>query len=516
MRPALLTTKRRGQPVNRVVALPPPIGGWNARDPISGMGETDALALDNWVVIPGGIESRAGRLAWATGLGSFVESLMEYAPVSGVRKLFAAAGTSFYDVTASGPVGAPVVTGLASSRWQHVHHASPAGTYLTAVDGASDPRIYDGTSWGLAMITGTGLTVSSLVNVHSHQNRLWFIQKGTADVWYLAPQAVAGTLTRLPLGPFLTLGGYLIAMGSWTHDGGDGPDDYAVFISSEGETLVYQGTDPASNSTFSLVGRYYLPKPLGRRCFAKSGADLVVLTEAGVLPLSQAGQVGPAGAANIAVSNKIDAAWTQSVSRASGLFGWEAIAYPRGNIMLVNVPVRERQVQQQFVLGTKTAGWSRFTNLNAGCWSLFGDRLMMGGNDGTVWQYDGLSDAGQPILVSYQHAFSAMKRSENKLFVLAKARMNAPYGFQPSVHIKTDFDTSAVDYRVVAALSIGTPWGSPWGSPWGTVMKSVQDWQGVEGAGTFVSIASRSSTTAKLSWYGTDLAYQQAPTSSVL
>lgn len=508
MRTAVLASKRRGAPTNRVAVLAAPAGGWNARDALDGMGETDAVTLENWLVVPGGIRTRRGFTRWATGLGAPVESLMEYAPQSGNRRLFAAAGSSLFDVTASGPVGAPAVTGLGSSRWQHRLFAIPGGTYLAAVDGISAPRSFDGTTWSETPFTATGLVLNNLVNVHSHMNRLWFIERSTANAWYAPLQSYTGALVKFPLGPLLVLGGELVAMGSWTHDGGDGADDYAVFLSNQGEALVYQGTDPATASTFSLVGRYYLPKPLGRRCMLRTGGELLILTEAGILPLSQAQTVGPEGGVNVAITAKIGAAYLAAVAAAGDAFGWQAIAHPAGAILLVNVPVRERASQDQFALGTQTAGWSRLTGLDAGCWSQFGAGLFFGGNDGSVGRYGSDDDDGAPILASFQSAFTALRSAANKRVTLARPRTIGPPGFSPTIHVKANFDTAPTAFHVVHADGLSTPWGAPWGSPWGLSAQADQDWQGVEGTGVTLSIASRISTMSEVTWNGTDLALE--------
>ena len=47
-------------------------------------------------------------------------------------------------------------------------------------------------------------------------------------------------------------GGYIKAMASWTLDGGAGMEDQLVLFSSNGEAVIYGGTDP--DSGFSLTG----------------------------------------------------------------------------------------------------------------------------------------------------------------------------------------------------------------------------------------------------------------------
>jgi hypothetical protein len=45
-----------------------------------------------------------------------------------------------------------------------------------------------------------------------------------------------------------------MAMGTWTLDAGYGVDDYAVFITNNGEAIVYKGSDPSDPNDWSLIG----------------------------------------------------------------------------------------------------------------------------------------------------------------------------------------------------------------------------------------------------------------------
>jgi uncharacterized membrane protein YeaQ/YmgE (transglycosylase-associated protein family) len=69
---------------------------------------------------------------------------MGYRPQSGTAALFGAAGTSFFNVTSLGAVGAAVVTGLTNARWQYVNSSTSAGSFLMAVNGSDKLRGWDG------------------------------------------------------------------------------------------------------------------------------------------------------------------------------------------------------------------------------------------------------------------------------------------------------------------------------------------------------------------------------------
>jgi hypothetical protein len=157
MRRALRGLSARGNPaqpnraaaarISQVATLPPPVGGWNARDPLPSMKPEDAIVLDNLIPGVGSVSLRKGHGAYVTGLGSYIESLMEYSPPSGTVKLFAATPTAIYDVTATGAVGAAAVTSLSNGRFQHTMFATAGGNYLVCANGANAVRNFDGTSW---------------------------------------------------------------------------------------------------------------------------------------------------------------------------------------------------------------------------------------------------------------------------------------------------------------------------------------------------------------------------------
>jgi hypothetical protein len=63
------TTKQTRPPTSKPVSLPPPIGGWNARDALTAMAPNDAIIIDNLIPDVGNVRSRPGFDPWCTGLG---------------------------------------------------------------------------------------------------------------------------------------------------------------------------------------------------------------------------------------------------------------------------------------------------------------------------------------------------------------------------------------------------------------------------------------------------------------
>jgi len=238
---------RAKRAVSQPVSLPAPVGGWNARDSLTAMQPNEAVILENWFPSPTECTLRSGYVKYSTGITGQVETLMAYSGAN-TNKLFAIAGTSVYDVTAGGAVGAAVVTGLTNARWGYLNIATSGGNFLSMANGVDTPRLYNGTAWSTASITG--VTAANLKDPILYAQRQFFIEKNTLKVWYLPVQSIGGVANVVDIAPFMTRGGYIVSHGNWTIDAGTGVNDLYVIITNKGQVIVYQGTDPSSSTTF--------------------------------------------------------------------------------------------------------------------------------------------------------------------------------------------------------------------------------------------------------------------------
>lgn len=505
---------KRRQPVTKLANFPPPIGGWNRRDGLPLMDPKDAIALDNWIPDTNEVRLRGGYTLHATieATAAAVETLVEYHPPNTASsKLFAAIPTAIYDVTAEATASATaaVVTSMTSGRWQYDQMTNTSGTYLMLANGADAPRLFDGTTWTTASVTATGLTTSNLISIHNHMNRLWLIEENQLHVWYLGTSSIAGAPTKFPL-PFRK-GGKLMAMGSWTRDGGSGTDDFAVFVSSRGECIIYAGVDPSSVTTSALVGIYNIPDVIGRRCLINAGAELGVLTVQGLLPLSQILGMSPGAAARTSFTDKIRGYFRDQHVASGSLFGWQAIEYPRGNLLIVNVPITERASQHQAVMNINTGAWCRFTGINAGCWGRLGNDIYYGGNACQVFKFDSKNtDDGANIVATLQSAYSDFKTNLTKRFTMARPIFLAPTDYAPPISVQTDYDTSTPSVSIVAASTSGTQWDEgQWDSfQWAGGSVPSLGWQGVTGIGRTGSIAFGVSSSEQIVYNGCDLRFE--------
>lgn len=486
-----LRANRTRKPVARTRPMPFPVGGWDAANPLSAMPETNAVQLKNWFPRPGWGEVRRGYVRHAYDVGTDttpVESLMGWRGPSSSR-MFAAASTAIYDVTSTGKATS-AVTGLNNARWQHVNITTAAGHYLWICNGQDDPRHYNGTTWATPSVTG--LTASDIVHVNSHKKRIWLTPVNSMTAYYLPTDSIAGAATAFPLGAIFNRGGFLMAMGTWSRDGGSGPDDYAVFISSEGQVALYQGTDPASANTWALVGTYDVPAPIGRRCFVKYGADLALITLEGVFPLSQLLSVDQSQATRIALTANISPAFNDAARDYKTNFGWEAIVYPRGTRLVVNVPTAENNTAAQYVMNTLTGAWCEFDAHNANCWLVYGDNLYFGGQTGTVFKADtGSLDFDAPIVATGQTAYTALGSAQTKRWLQCRALLTGTGAYRPQIGVSTDFvETDQLSPGSLSTLAESAVFNTAVfdQSAFASDVNNSSDWIGLGGIGAFGSI----------------------------
>lgn len=153
------------QPAQRrsatTASISAPLGGWNARDSLAEMSPLDAVKLENFFPTPSDLTLRKGYTVHSSGVTGQPDTLMNYAGSSG-QKLFAASGSTIYEVTTSPAVSS--LTGLSSDRFQHVNISTAGGQFLVACNGVDPVIVYNGSYWFFIATTGTGQTISTITH----------------------------------------------------------------------------------------------------------------------------------------------------------------------------------------------------------------------------------------------------------------------------------------------------------------------------------------------------------------
>jgi hypothetical protein len=487
----------RGKATGRTASISAPVGGLNAVDSLAAMPPEDAVVLDNFFPYPTYVQLRAGSADWVTGLPSFVETLMGFSDNTTTEKLFAISGTSVYDVTTSGAVGAAVVTGLSNARWEYVNVSVPGGASLYAANGVDKPLYYDGSSWvkvdGASTPAITGVTTTTLRNPAVWKSRLWFVQNNTTKAWYLPVQSIGGAATSFDLATIWNLGGELQSIITFSLSSATSFDDYIGFLSTEGQLAVYQGTDPASASTFSIVGVYNMGKPVGRRCWFKYGNDAAIICSDGLVSVQRVISVGVKNPKD-AITYKIQQLINADIQDYSGNFGWQGVVYPLGNKVILNVPQSSNSQSHQYVMNTLHGAWCSYGLLNspwnASCFCVLGDNLYWGDNTIVKLGDTGRNDSGTQIFGSMLPAYSYFGTNRQKQFTMLRPILLTSGPVTPALGLSLDFQTKLPTGTPTFSPQAGGIWGTgKWGSAvWGGSARVQKQWQTIYGVGFSASV----------------------------
>ena len=357
-----------------------------------------------------------------------------------------------------------------------------------------------------------GVTSSQFVNVNSYMNRLWFVVEGSTNVAYLQTVfGVMGSASIFPLGQLLKRGGYIMAIGTWTVDTRQNVDEYIAFISSRGEVIVYEGTDPTTANTFTLEGIYQIGAPIGRRCFLRISGDLQIITVDGVVGMSEMLSTDRAAANRVSLTSIIMNQMNLAAQSFKNNFGWQLQEFALGTLAILNIPMQENNQQIQFIMNTITGAWSRFIGLdptgavnpnygiNANCWEISAsDQVFFGGNDGTVYQWNvGSADDTAAITCVVQGAFNSFgNAAQLKRYPMLQPLITTTGNPIPAIGL-------AVDFNPAGALSVEEPvpsggalWGQVnWGEfNWGAAPATTNNWISTDGLGHYVSIVTQITT----------------------
>jgi len=434
--------------INSTRSVTAPVGGWNARDALADMKENEAIRLTNIFPRPTYCEVRGGATDFTTGMAARGKSLMAWNGPTGSNKLFAGTASGIYNVSASGAAPAAETATCTNGKLQWVNFAVASGSeFLIAVNGTDKMLYYDGATWesvdGGSAHAVTGVTTSNIIHVNIFKFRLFFIEKSKLSFWYLPPAVLGGAAVEFQMNSIFSRGGFVMAMGTWTIDSGTGSDDLAVFVTSEGEAAVFRGSNPASSTDWSLVGVYFVGRPIGRRCFVKFGGDMVLLTENGAFPLSAALLTAAIDRVR-ALTNMIEQAFTTAARLYQSAFGWETTVYLGQSALIVNIPNAEGGTHQQYVMNTITKKWCQFSGWDAECFIVFNGELYFcrSGSNGTAKAWTGPSDFGTNIVVDVKQAFNYFGSDDQKELKLVRPIFNltGPVGFL--IGVDADFGDS--------------------------------------------------------------------------
>lgn len=498
-------TQRRKPREAEVKSYPAPRNGWianrnlaqpGARNP-DGTVVSGALVLDNFFPTAQSARLRRGCEGYADLDGGTVMSLFSY--ISGAtERLFAADAEKIVDITTT-PSDAQ--TGLNGGDWVSIQFATSGGVFLRLVNGTDTPLVYDGsafsTSPALTFADGYNGNDTSILNfVWAYQNRLFFVEKDSLDAWYLPVGNIGGELVKLPLGGIFELGGSLLFGAVWSNDSGNqgGLGEQCIFVTTEGEVAVFQGSNPSSVADWGKVGVYRIGRPLGKRAWFRAGSDVFIATSVGLVPISAAVTRDFAAIAPVAASYAIEDAWNAAVRRRPNS-DWRCIMWPAQQMALVVPPFEQSLPIEAFVVNLRTGAWCRFTGWDMRSLAVFRERMFFGSTDGLVWEamvggLDGEDEYSGTYVPLFEDFGSPANR---KIARLARASLRARTRLPITVAGHSNFETELPPPPEPAELGESGIWGAAiWGSSsWGDEVDlvTVEGWQSISATGSTLAVS---------------------------
>lgn len=507
-------TKQRNKPWQGVPSppttlpalIPPPQGGISAVQPYAQMDPAYCISAINLIPDGSGMKVRTGYTGFASNLAGSVRCIIPF--IGGAQDaLFAVTEDGIIDITAggAGPWSPDVTFGVSTTNtgwgvW--TNFVSDAGTHYAFYADEENGlyRVQEGGTWA-AVTDITGVSETELAFVTQHQSRVWFCQKGTAIGWYLASGAIAGAAIKFDFGNKFRHGGTLVGLYPWTVDGGEGIDDHLVAIGSGGDVMVYKGTDPSTASSWELVGQYYVGSlPAGRRVANNESGDLYILSQYGVIPLSRliTGQLVQQETTQL--SRQIAPIVADAMKLTITFRGWELRNVPSENVFLLSRPDIPGFAPQQFVLSTRTNGWTIYNALPYQTGDTFDGVFYFGDSSGNVWTLTGSTDDGDNIVFALVTSFQDYGQPgiyHRAQFIRPVFLTNAP----PAVTVRAryDYDLDVPDLTGTAPAVDGALWDvALWDQGlWigsGVVTQSAA---GASGIGRAVAVAMRGSGTSE-------------------
>jgi len=524
----------------KLFTAPAPIGGIDARNILGDGNIRNCIYAYNLVPSEAGVRVRSGYREWQIDIetvpeaGAGVRSIIPFsATADSADRLFAVTNEGIWDVSVSGD--APVLM-TDPLEWALTGDDAGWGVYTVYVAGNDVSYIFyadslnglfrydtDTDAWARPADI-TGVLAESINFVTVHKLRVWFGAKNDATGYYLEPDAIKGAATPFEFGGKFKHGGSLVGLYNWTVDGGIGVDDYLVAVSSAGDVLPYQGSDPALINGWGITGSYYIGQTVrGGRCASQQGGNLHLLSSYGLISMSDLLRgVDPRLPDAQSVSAKIAPFLRNHTVNDVSKHGWAVLNLSSEGSLIVVTPERTNGENIEYVYNISVDGWGLWREIPINCIDTWGSSPYIGTADGRVLCMDVAKDDVKltpPVdgvngsNINFSMMFSYTSLGEEGLFkrgmlirpdFLSKGKVSVEAKFF------YDYDVSEILTTPVDAGTIGYVWdASYWDFALWNTSELVTSYttQGASGMGRTVSAALKGNALADTLMASCDIFY---------
>jgi len=523
-----LPDRRLGQKQNAVgVTVPASMAGINAVTSLAMQNPTECVYTYNLVSQDLGMVVRQGFVEWANGwTGGPAKTVI---PFEGHQdshdRLFVANNEGIWDCTAEGTT-APTQVVTWPDQLGEAGYCSYAAfsndgndMFILLCDKRNGYYVYTQTTdvWvkvaqGVGAGELDGIDPTNLDYVFIWKRRVWFVEKNSANGWYLDVATLFGTVTKFNFGSQFRQGGALRAFYNWSLDGGLGLDDLMVAVSGAGDVAIYQGTDPDVAESFSLVGTWFVGAvPAGNRFGVEFGGEVYILSVYGLLPLSQLLNGSSINDPNTYLTAKISPFVREVMAEQRQELGWQVVVHSEGAQLYIDTPQDPLRGNVAFVQYFGNQAWSMVRGLDkthtanwrgSDYWAHGGRNSLVieRGHVDNVWLDPATDGAPAPIewslLTSYQN-FESGTRFKRCQYIRPQFLAQDLPAY--SVLARYDFDITEAYVSPLSTQGVSARWNvGLWDSEvWGGNLERIDQPRGARGMGRHVAIAMRGSSSAR-------------------
>lgn len=530
----LIARRKRGQQKsNAAVHVDPPFGGINASTPMGQLPPSDCIYAYNIFPSRFGMRMRPGYAKWCPPipLGNGVKTIIPVnAALRGgsIDRMFACTNDGIYEITTyqAAPIKRLDFPNKGTDAgWVSWHNFTDkvGPQYILICDLLNGYYTYNvETDTFAAGDLGT-IDETTVCFVTVWKNRVWFaVRDSTRALYIKAVGTVGGTTEPFDFGSKFKYGGFLKGIYNWTADGGAGIDDHLVAISSQGDIAVYTGTDPATASEFQLRGVWYLGNtPRGRRFVLEEGGDLLLLSAEGLLSLSQlTSGLAVEDERVFYLTQKINSLLRTSFRQRENEWGYELNTLSRYSMVILATPTLVGERSIQWIYSYDTKGWFFARDIPIYTIENWGTRVFFGDRENNVWELTGTRDAveydvplsGDPVEFSLLTSYQGYGNPAT----LKRVHLFRPYWIGaaiPTFGIEARYDFQIDESGTTPPFipDVGASWdASTWdAATWGGGYQVQQLPFGAVGAGRYVAIAMRGTSSGDAALMGIDVVLDQ-------
>jgi hypothetical protein len=393
-----------GKNTNSTGGVPVPVKGVNSIAALSQLGPEECMYAYNILPSEQGFRTRLGTIEWANTIDGIPRTVIAFQgndPAYGDDKLFATGEDGIYDVTSSG-IGAAtlvysfVTPGSDAGYGNYIIWNSASGdSYILYADSVNGLLVYNASTDTWAPSTITGVDPALVRYVKNHKLRIWLLVEDDPNGYYLPVDAFTGAATAFQLGSKFPHGGDAAGIFTFTHDGGNGPDDLFLAIGRGGDVVIYIGTDPSSASTWNNAGTWYVGAiPAGRKFASEFAGDVFILSANGISSAADLMESVDVTENFISVTGKITNLLRSRMQNEINDLGWELINYPSEGYIVIQSPQRIGNLDEwiHYCYHTTQKGWGFFRSVQSVSMAIWREKLYYAQADGTIWYMSGDRD----------------------------------------------------------------------------------------------------------------------------